>query len=501
MGDPKDSTMSTAQEWVAPWAADLLEPAGQEVTANGRPFEQPTQQIHTEQIAAEESDIFAGFDPELEAGLEPTDEHRLPADPSETFDLEAPLDAPPPPDPEATLRIRLPADVLVVDRDRGRAERVASRLAAFGYGCRIAPPSEIEAASAGMDAVVLEFGWGAPELDLSVLARIDAAVIVSTAKPLELGLEHVRALGKPWLTEDLVQAIEGARAGQNREMDDAPTLTAEADEGPDTMADPTPEAIPAPPDLAWIRPSAPKSPSVGAADPRQRVTLDARVVRARFADASGEGFTPGRVRAATYDGILEIEVRRPPSRGTEWTVELALSDQSKSVFSARVREVREQGLVLVLAVDAADVPFVDAWVEAAASVDGGRIPPVSIHPQPEVTTPSVERAPAPAAADVEAAWASASGALDDDALQQAFIQACLEHGALELAVRRYRELKEAGDARAERYLVQVGTILGFYAMPKAEREEGRSISGVMKFALGAFLLASLVLGIMASLAG
>jgi hypothetical protein len=102
-------------------------------------------------------------------------------------------------------------------------------------------------------------------------------------------------------------------------------------------------------------------------------------------------------------------------------------------------------------------------------------------------------------ASLDRMWQEAALKLDDDELQQRFIQACLKAQKLEHAVKCYRQLKQErpDDERVAKYLQQVGTILGFYAFKKEPqvKDEAR-LPMAVKIAMGLFLAAALILWIM-----
>jgi hypothetical protein len=215
----------------------------------------------------------------------------------------------------------------------------------------------------------------------------------------------------------------------------------------------------------------------------------------------GEGFSPARVRRASYDGVLDLECRRALARATPLTAELGLVDGRRADFSGVVDRVRDNGFDVRLEVEAADVPFFHAWVDESADPSARGAEPVRLaRAAPEGAATSASSA----AGDLDALWDEAAEDLEDDAKQQRFIQTCLASGQLELAVRRYRALKESRpeDPRPQRYLQQVGTILGFYALKQdGSAIEETGLSRRLKLALAMFVLAALVLGVIASVAG
>ena len=85
-------------------------------------------------------------------------------------------------------------------------------------------------------------------------------------------------------------------------------------------------------------------------------------------------------------------------------------------------------------------------------------------------------------------WTQASKCIDDDKLQQQFIQACIRQKNISYAVECYRALKNAypDNVKVQKYLQQVGTILGFYAFNNAKQtavDEGGGVSKAIKMSL------------------
>lgn len=437
--------------------------------------------------------------------------------------FDAPLEAPAVRTPVVAVAVVLPAAVLVVDADRRRGAQTAAKLMEHGYTCAVVVPSEVAAVVGRQtfDVLLLEVEVGQAETAFDRARVFSGPIVVSSPAAIATGPEVALLLLKPWLTEQMVQALEEARRRRGPDALAPPTIEALAHdllEG-ETVAEPDAAAPPAfatPPS-----PSAPPEQGVAARVPSSADgpgpethsvplgldTWDAfrnKVVRARIADRQGEGFTPARIRAARADGFLDVECRRRfEAKGTAVEVELVLADSRRASFEARVSNESEDGMTIALSVQPADVPFFHMWLAECGDVSL-RSEPAKIAWTESKPAPEPDKAGAAATSlEVDRLWAEASANLDDDAAQQRFIQRCLKSGQIELAVRRYRGLKEASpdDERAQKYLQQVGTILGFYALKQTNEVDNETgMSWRLKLVLGLFVLSTVILFVLSRIA-
>lgn len=406
--------------------------------------------------------------------------------------LEAPLEAPAPEATVSGLVINLPAAVLVVDRDRRRGAQTAARLMEHGYTCRVVAPADAAGtlSSQSFEAVLLEASdWHGPDQlrrTLAALSEQVPAIVVSTPAAVEVP-SNVALLLKPWFADQAVRAVEQSRETSRRSSASATLDVAEHGHGFSDTGN-VEDAVP------WE-------------------SFLEKVVRARIADVVG-GFAPARVRGADYDGIVAIECRRPLLPGDRYVVGLSLADGRRADFGCEVRSPVAGDTLIAVEVESTDTPFFHAWVEESADPLVNRVEPVLFVPQaraeadrpqrPSQTPDKASPAAATSAssAELDGHWEQAKARLDDEEAQQRFIQACVRMGELEMAVGRYRALKEGppGDPRAERYLAQVGTILGFYALQQSGAElNDAGLSSRLKLMLGLFILAAIILLVFAAL--
>ena len=394
-------------------------------------------------------------------------------------DFDAPLSAPGPVMAQR-LTVTAPALLLVVDDEIRRGLQTAVRLMEHGYTCRVVRFDEAQKALhvQSFEVIWMEFDLGkarqgAQEV-LGSIADLPSVRIISSPTEMSSGsLAHV--LLKPWLTEAAVQTIENARQKRVRPLGTTPKTRGKTRE-PET----------------WE-------------------VLSEKAVRARIGSPSASGYSPARIRKASYEGTLDLEAQANALLdGVMYDVHLSLSDGRASVFQGRAHK-NAQSWWVKLSFESAEMPIFLRWLEESADTEVPRSEPVRLVPH-ELAS----RGPSSALShlgtegrsertagrnepnrSVSSLWQKAAQDLDDDGLQQHFIQTCVRAKQLEFAVRCYRGLKEASpdDPRPQKYLQQVGTIIGFYALKQDQVSlgEDEGLSSTIRFALGTFILAAVIL--------
>jgi hypothetical protein len=365
----------------------------------------------------------------------------------------------------------LPCTILVVGSDRAAAAQTAAILMGTGYTCRVALP-EAAAAVLGaerVDVVLLdlpaELARAADPVTLSrAFGGYAGPAIITSSGPLPaLQQPGWRALGKPLSEGPLVAAVEAVRD----------------ERGPPA---PAPRSAPRP----LIRPES----MAGAA----LFELTDNLVRALLVSAQGAS-RRGRVRSMSHQGHVVVEIRDPLAVGAEVEVEVILVDGVRGAFRGRVNRRAEDQMLVELKLEPAQVPLLTRFVDEARDITQPTIEQVRVRELPRAGAPL----DVPDDRALLALFERATQALDDDAQQQAFIQACIKAQRLELAVSCYRELKVSrpDDARVAKYLNQVGTILGFYAFRNKDAEvQEPGMPKTLKWALVAFVVASLSLWVL-----
>jgi CheY-like chemotaxis protein len=409
--------------------------------------------------------------------------------------------------PEPTIRVALPANILVVDDDARAGSLVAARLLEHGYGCRVVRGSAAREAIANQtfDAIILEVPPAEAQGDhgaerLALIADYKGPVVLSSSTVLNRdrlqGARIGAILTKPYFVDVLIQSIEAARVFALGTMDTRESVlrTKEEDEEEEAAtALPEPRAPtekkPAP--AADIAPAAPK-PATRGRDRRAfvRHEFDTEVVRAVLVAADGKE-TRGRIRNMSPKGGLMVETtaRYAPRAGL--TAEFVLLDGRMMIFTGRVVRSSVSDLALKLDVDDAQIEFLERFIEDTRSPNQKNLQPVKVAPRVEGTTADIIDD-----MSLMKLWLEVSESLDNDDMQQQFIQHCLKAEKLEFAVARYRELKaqRPDDERVAKYLHQIGTILGFYALSKKEAVgEKQKLPSSIKLMIVLFALAGLAL--------
>lgn len=382
---------------------------------------------------------------------------------------------------------RLPCTVVVIAEARALGGQIAAGLMADGYTCRAATPAEATEALSGegVQAAVVDL-----PPDVTTPAQIEDIALalggwsgpivwLSESLPTMSIDPGARLINAKEMVDGLTQAIELVR-------DETLLASAEAEAHDPGMAL-APQAAPAAP-LARLVPG----PTLATAGHQE---LSAHVVRALM--VSREGTTRrGRVLSMSPSGELLVDVSVPPEPNTLFNVELIVVDGQRAELGAKVLRSGEGQALLQLEVPPAHLPLLARFIEEAQDERQPAIEQVRMRERSQTEVAPVDFVDDKTLAEF---FDKAAAQLDDDAIQQAFIQACIKAQRLPYAVQCYRELKNdrPEDERVAKYLNQVGTILGFYAFRKADdtsAEDG--MPKALKWALGAFVLAALFIWVM-----
>ena len=406
--------------------------------------------------------------------------------------------------------VRLPCSVLVVDEDRRAGAQIAARLMEVGYTCRVTdlsgvlpvlaqqsfdvalvdvPPDEM-ARDNGHRRVSQMAGWTGP---IVVTAE---TVIPDDDRPLPPQVGAV--LSKPLLPTELIRTLEAART-EVPAPSISPLPVQSTSPVPSAAVSPSVVALPpvASPNKLPPSPAVPNPAVSAAADlshPNATLHDLPGGLRVMLSRADGRVIR-GAVQRASYGGRLEIELRDTATISGAVEVDVILMDGRRSEVPAAIR-TEDPLAILELQLDPGDTVHFGRYLDEARDRSLPPAEPLRVR----------ELAPVePHAGNLEQMWLSVQDRLDDDAAQQAFIQACLSHQQIEYAIRCYRRLKEEnpGDERSARYLNQVGTILGFYALRKEmpSEEEGPQMSMGLKVVLGLFLLLALTFAVLSLFVG
>ena len=356
---------------------------------------------------------------------------------------------------EPAVAVRLPCALLIVAEAPARAARRAASLMAFGYTCRAVTGADAPRAltEQNFDAVVLDIpaSHGA-EMALAnrraILAGYAGPVVLTAEGPLDPSIAGSSPVVAPAVDDVLARAIERMRV-----------------------------------------PSKPVCKSL-----QGEFERTVHVVRATVLTDDGAP-RRGRIRSMSRSGDVLVQTQSPLDLGCGVDVAFTAGDGRRIAFAGRVVSRGEDQMRLRLELGPGAEQALDTFLRHARDPAAGRLDPVRIcartptRPDPEV----------PTARPLVHWFSEIAERLDDNDAHQAFIQACLKTQRLEVAVRCYRELKEQApsDERIDRYLNQVGTILGFYALRKDSIDGGPSVPSSVRWGLGLFILAALVLWVLA----
>lgn len=221
------------------------------------------------------------------------------------------------------------------------------------------------------------------------------------------------------------------------------------------------------------------------------IELDVNVVRAVLVDGDRPN-TRGRVRALSRGGRVLVEAREPFEEGTAVMVELTTVEGLRGELAGRVAGSTDTEMGIELVLPAVQQGLFRRFLDEARDVTQPLIEQVRIRAVP-AAVPLEEKV-----ADtvgLEQRWLEVKDHLADDPRQQHFIQECLKAQRLEFAVQCYRGLKteRPDDPLAAKYLNQVGTILGFYALRKEKAPVDKGMPNSVKFTLLAFIIAALMI--------
>lgn len=195
-----------------------------------------------------------------------------------------------------------------------------------------------------------------------------------------------------------------------------------------------------------------------------------------------------------------VDLKAPFKFGTLVNVELIVVDGQRAELGGNVGRSGEGQILIDLEVPAAQASLLKRFIAEAQDANQPSIEQVRIRERAESEVAPVDFVDDETLATL---FDVAATRLDDDEQQQIFIQACIKAQRLQFAVQCYRELKKDNpdDERVARYLNQVGTILGFYAFRKADGDKSEEgMPKTMKWALGAFIFAALVMWVIVEMA-
>lgn len=175
-----------------------------------------------------------------------------------------------------------------------------------------------------------------------------------------------------------------------------------------------------------------------------------------------------RHKAFTTSGsvnALFVRTRHPvPAESNVWVELRMLGSRSRRLPGVVVRAT-DSGFAIQLDPDPRTLAYRSTYIDLARQ-PSLQHPTLRIELIPEREVPSEFVDELATGDDLANAWAQVLETPQDEEVNQEFIHTCMRAQNLEYALDRYRERVANGDGEAERYLEQIGTILGFYNMPQ-----------------------------------
>ena len=168
---------------------------------------------------------------------------------------------------------------------------------------------------------------------------------------------------------------------------------------------------------------------------------------------------PMSITSGSSDAFY-VRTAHPLPLETVVIVELVILGSYRHRIRSVVIRTTDTGFAIQLEPDLKTRAFRAAFIELARQTSL-QLPKVRI----EVTRENPSKPEETQVEDIDelgTAWLEVLDSPHDDEVHQKFIHACMRAQDLEYAVKRYRQQSEDGDKRAQKYLDQLGMILGFY---------------------------------------
>lgn len=198
----------------------------------------------------------------------------------------------------------------------------------------------------------------------------------------------------------------------------------------------------------------------------ERYSLTHTMIRVSIRGASRTAHA-GRLMTASVSGMWIQTKHALPFRSFV-RAEFSVMDDYSMTFMGRVVRSTPTGMAIQLTTNDSDWRFRSSFLDLART-PGPNPPSVAVE---QVSDADMRRFTEgqEALEGLGQEWLKVEAALEDDAVHQAFIQACLKENRLEFALERYRSLKKEHPEGPDPtpYLKQIGTILSFYTLSRKE---------------------------------
>ncbi|MBI4820355.1 MAG: PilZ domain-containing protein [Deltaproteobacteria bacterium] len=203
-------------------------------------------------------------------------------------------------------------------------------------------------------------------------------------------------------------------------------------------------------------------------------------VAGKLTRLEGGKVSNGEVRSISSGGLF-LQVENPLPLETALVVTLVRGDGQKLSVGARVvfRPKDNSGMAIRLSAEVRARAFVLSYIDFLRQKRSGiqrseilvkEVDEAKVDPEDHIESNTEEAA-------LNRAWAAAKADLDNKLLHQEFLNQCVSLKKIDYALECYRKLQTEypDDARIKKYLQNVGTVLGFYALkPSAKQEESNA---------------------------
>ncbi len=182
------------------------------------------------------------------------------------------------------------------------------------------------------------------------------------------------------------------------------------------------------------------------------------------------GSQRGRIRDLSPGGGFFIEIEETLAEGTEVSAKFTLASRISAPFFGKILRASDGGIVVQLEVNEVASKFLSQFIKDALDPDRS-IASVRIQElKPE------ERSALETESALNLDWFELAENLDEDRAHQSFIETCLKHQRLDLALEKYRELKQTRPdlESIDGYLQQIAKILSFTAFQRSPDEKAKT---------------------------
>lgn len=202
----------------------------------------------------------------------------------------------------------------------------------------------------------------------------------------------------------------------------------------------------------------------------ERYSLEANVVRVHLITDPVQPPQVGRLTVGSVTSMW-VKVKSPLPVGTPVFVDWSVLGGLSMTFAGRVVRAAGHGMGVQLVTDDHSWRFRSSFIDLARTPT--TTPPTATVRRTNEAALKAFQASEETVGTLARRWEQLQQRLEDDALHQEFIHECIRQKRLEFALERYRALKQARPdlLAVNGYLQQIGTILTFYTLQRADKEK------------------------------